>query len=110
MRKTRARQAVWEERVRNWKSSGKSVNDFVVGQPYAAATLRWWSSRLARDATKMAPAAVQSAPRIELARVEIAPARAAAIAVEVGGARVVVERGFDEALLRSVVRALGERR
>jgi hypothetical protein len=39
-------------------------------------------------------------------RVEVAPPRAASLVVEVGRARIVVERGFDAAQLRAVVAAL----
>lgn len=39
-------------------------------------------------------------------RLEIAAPAATTIAVQIGAARVVVESGFDHALLRSVVEAL----
>jgi hypothetical protein len=39
-------------------------------------------------------------------RLEIATPETTRIAVQVGGARVIVEKGFDRALLRAVVEAL----
>jgi len=45
-----------------------------------------------------------------MARVEVKPASSSTIAIEVGGARVVVKRDFDEVLLRAVVRALEVRK
>lgn len=89
------------ERIRSWKSSGKSADEFATGQPYKPKTLTWWAHQLKREV---------SIPHIEMARVEVRPALPSTIAVEVAGARVVVERGFDETLLRAVVLALrGER-
>ena len=45
-----------------------------------------------------------------MARVDVRPALPSTIAIEVGGARVVVEHGFDETLLRAVVHALEGRK
>ena len=39
-------------------------------------------------------------------RLEVAASATATIAVHIGAARVVVEKGFDRALLRAVVEAL----
>lgn len=93
----RANRATWVERIRSWKSSGKSANEFAAGQPYKLKTLTWWANRLRHEI---------ATPRVEMARVEVRPALPSTIAIEVGSARIVVERGFDETLLRAVVRAL----
>jgi hypothetical protein len=46
-----------------------------------------------------------------MVRVVARPAqREEAIVVEIGGARVAVRRGFNEALLQQVIRALGSER
>ena len=97
----RANRATWIARIRSWKSSGKSADEFAAGQPYKVKTLTWWANRLRHEVV---------IPRIEMARVEVRPALPSTIAIEVGAARVVVERGFDETLLRAVVRALGGER
>jgi len=97
----RANRATWIERIRSWKSSGKSVEEFSTGQPYKPKTLTWWANQLRREL---------ATPRIEMARVEVKPASSSTIAIEVGGARVVVKRDFDEVLLRAVVRALEVRK
>ena len=75
-----------------------SATEFVRGRDFAASTLRYWASRLARPA-----------PRF----VRLTSAGTAAVAtrsdlvVEVGGVRVRVAPGFDPALLAQVVGALG---
>jgi hypothetical protein len=100
----------WATRVRDWRASGKAAADFAAGKPFAASTLRWWASHAAVAAAKLAPreeiAAV--APRVRMVRVEPAPrATSDALVVTVAGARIEVRTGFDHALLRDVVDALG---
>jgi hypothetical protein len=97
----RANRATWVERIRSWKSSGKSADEFAAGQPYKPKTLTWWAHQLKHEIV---------GPRIEMARVDVRPALPSTIAIEVGGARVVVEHGFDETLLRAVVHALEGRK
>jgi len=120
----------WVERMREWRESGLSAEDFTAGKDYAAATLRWAVSQVGtetaarpapepatrktarrrRAAEKSAPA-VPIAPRFVPVRVRRAEPVGADVVVEVGGARIRVTRGVDVALLGDVVRALqgGER-
>jgi hypothetical protein len=91
---------MWAERIRGWKASGKSAAEFAVGEKYHPKMLTWWANRLERE----------SGTRIEMARVQVArPSAKSTLAVEVGGARVVLENGFDEKLFRAVVAALAHR-
>lgn len=96
---------VWAERVAGWRASGLTAPQFTEGKPFTASGLRYWASRLKKV----------SSPRkagVTLARIvrpdEETKARTL-VAVEISavGPRVVVERGFDAALLRAVVAALG---
>lgn len=108
----RAKQAVWAERVRAWQESGKTLEEFSAGQPYKPLTLRWWASELRRRdrAGSGRGRKPRAATSIKLARVvrRAAPQpETRPLAVEVSGARIMVERGFDAALLFDVVRALG---
>lgn len=83
-----------EERARlvqAWRASGESALRFARANGVALNSLKRWAD------------AVPEAQRF--VRLEVAPA-AATIAVQIGGARVVVEKGFDRALLRAVVEAL----
>jgi transposase-like protein len=108
----------WAELVRAWEESGHAAAAFAADHGIAEASLRWWKTELARRARKQA-ARKSPGPRrpatVAVARVvregdvvDRAPARATgAVSVVVGGARVVVEAGFDRKLLRDVVEALG---
>lgn len=96
---------IWVERVSEWRASGESAEVFAAGRGFAAATLRWWSSRLSRGAGARKPTS-----EVRLARVVRAPAPAASapgVIIEVHGARVLVPTGVDADTLRTVLAALG---
>jgi hypothetical protein len=119
---TRKSAAQWGELVTAWEASGLAADAFASKHGVAGATLRWWKTELARRARsepRRRPPKRPSptgASEIALARV-VRPGEASApagarcgVAVLAGGARIVVERGFDSGLLREVVRALEEAR
>lgn len=89
---------LWRARIEAWRLSGLSPEIFCADKPYAAGTLRWWSSRLRRAS--------------DMSFVELRPRSAAAasppteLVVEVGAARVRVPTGFDPTHLASIVAAL----
>jgi hypothetical protein len=91
-------ESIWRDRVRQWRESGETADQFAKGRGFAASTLRYWSRRLGR--TEQAHF-VRLVPR--------APARAPGpdLVIEVGCARVRVAPGFDATLLTEVVRVLG---
>jgi len=94
----------WVERVVEWKSSGKTAEEFAAGRGFRGSTLRFWASRL-RDHL---PGVVVD--RVRMARVRVvpsSPAPAVGVVVRVGAATIAVCPGFDPALLRDVVDALG---
>ena len=98
-------QTKWSERVREWRASGKSAEEFAEGRGFKGSTLRFWASSL-RNLESEPRAASQG--RVRLLRVVRKPSPPdSAIEVAVGGARVVVRPGFDAALLRQLVEALG---
>lgn len=107
-------QAVWAERVEEWRGSGKSAPEFAADKPYASSTLQWAASRLQRSGgggrkQRIARASRSPAAGIELTEVVRSPGRgvvAEGMVLEVAGARIAVRRGFDAALLRDVVQAL----
>lgn len=131
LRMTEQTRAKWVERVREWRDSGLTAEDFTAGKDYAATTLRWavsqvgaeTAARLTREsatrktarrrrATEKSLPAAPVAPRFVPVRVRRAESVGADMVLEVGVARVRVRPGFDEALLAKVVRALspgGER-
>jgi hypothetical protein len=97
----------WAERVREWKASGQSAKQFAEGE-FKGSTLTYWASEL-RKREGSGGGRQRRVPRLRMARV--VPKRSAAdpeqVVVQVGSARVVVRSGFDAALLRQVVEALG---
>ncbi len=113
----------WAARVRDWRASGKSAEDFAADKDFEAASLRWAASQVGGGAPesvarKLAPPAVprrrsrRSAPkpvppRFAPVRVRRSPPTVAEMVVEVGGGRIHVCGGADMTLLGDVVRALG---
>jgi hypothetical protein len=88
----------WAERVRQWRASGETAEEFASRHGYAASTLHVWSSRVGRA---QGPRFLRLVPRAATGTA------GAELVVEVGGARVRVTAGFDAGLLTEVVRALG---
>ncbi len=114
-------EAKWSERVREWRASGKGAQEFAAGRSYKASTLRWWGTELRRRAggadRQGKASAVEAARTIRMARVVTGgqprkavssplPTAPQSVVVELSGARIVVARGFDAALLSEVVRVL----
>jgi hypothetical protein len=100
-----ATQAKWADRVLEWRSSGQSAEQYAEGREFKGSTLRYWASMIKRMEPGEAPA---PAGRVRMARVVVRKAPAdPTIEVAVGAARVVVRAGFDPALLRQVIVALG---
>jgi lambda repressor-like predicted transcriptional regulator len=96
-------ETVWRARVRAWEASGLSTAQFARRHGFSASTLRNWASRRKRPAAPQFLRLVPKAPTVPPA-----PATTRPVVIEVGTARVLVTSGFDAALLRDVVRALGE--
>ena len=106
--KVRAEQ--WAERVREWRESGMTAEQFASGKGFSGKTLQWWSGELARRSrettrskTKVAMARVVRPGELIAERIEDTP-----IAIVVGDLRVAVGRGFDASVLRDVLRVLAE--
>ena len=114
---TRLSAAKWAELVAAWESSGSSARAFAEERELSESSLRWWKTELARRARRE-PARRSPGPRerstrsVPLARVvrrgEVVPPAASELVVVVGAARIAVQRDFDAAHLRAVVRALRE--
>lgn len=80
--------------VQAWRASGESAFRFARTHGVALNSLKRWASAQADEQRFL--------------RLEVAPpaTTTSTVAVHVGAARVVVEKGFDPALLRAVVEAL----
>jgi hypothetical protein len=107
----------WSERIREWKESGKTAEEFTVGQPYKASTLKWRAAELRRSVEgggrygkgRAASGSIRMARVVSHVRAEV-PRGERGVVVEVSGARIALSRGFDAKLLTEVVRALGAAR
>ena len=106
-------EAKWAERVREWRASGKTAEEFAAAFEFEASTLRYWASRLKTGADKVGPVIAQVVRR---RRRSLSPQGSATsspaheVEVVIGVARIVVRRGFDVELLREVAAALGSAR
>ena len=107
-------EAKWAERVREWRASGKTAEEFAEAFEFEASTLRYWASRLKTGADKAGPVIAQVVRR---RRRSLSPQEGSAtslpaheVEVVIGVARIVVRRGFDVELLREVAAALGSAR
>lgn len=113
----------WAERIREWRASGLSAEEFTAGKDYEASSLRWAVSQL-QDRPKPSPSTTGSVAKVPRRRpaekpsatpipappflpVRMRPsAMPADVVVEVGVARIRVSRGADLTLVGDVVRAL----
>ncbi len=103
----------WAERVRAWRASGRTAREFAEGQESRPSTLTYWASQLRRLASTESGADGKRAPRVRMVQVVARAAVASredTVVVAVGTARIVVRAGFDRALLREVIEALGASR
>jgi transposase len=110
-----ATDAKWMERIRQWKESGRTAEEFAQGQPFKASTLKWRAAeqrRAAEGGERYGKGRAATGP-IRMARV-VARARSVApgagVVVEIAGTRIALSHGFDPELLAEVVRALGASR
>lgn len=115
----------WAERVREWRASGLSAEEFTAAKDYAASSLRWAAAQVQGGPKTPAPATSSGvkpargqrrperpawpggrAPRFVPVRMRPSAPVLTELVVEVGAARVRVTRGADLGLVGDVVRAL----
>ena len=102
-------EAIWAERVRAWRSSGKTASTFAEEEGLTLSALRYWAARLVRKPAAPAMVRLVAKSTVPVAVVPVSEAKTELV-VEVGDAQVRVAREFDPELLRTVVRALGSAR
>jgi hypothetical protein len=103
----------WTERVRAWRASGRTAREFAEGQEFKPSTLTYWASQLRRSVSAEGGGSGKRAPQVRMVQVVGKPAvapREDTLVVVVGTARIAIRAGFDRALLRDVVEALGAAR
>lgn len=99
--------AKWKQRVAEWRASGETADVFAKRHGFAANSLRWWSSKIGREA---APAPVVRVAHLVRSTAE--PRHAVgAIVVEALDARVriTIEPRADREALAIVLALLGPR-
>lgn len=98
-------EAIWKERVARWRTSGETAEAFSAGRGWSPKTLRWWSSRLGRDA---APPVVRMA---QLIRPAASGERAGVIVVELleVRVRVTIDPGADRETVATILELLAVR-
>jgi len=95
---------VWESLVTEQAASGQSVEAFCRGRRVSASALRYWIAK--RKATG-ARLRFVSAVKVGHGTAGPLARKTAGVVVEVGGASIRLEPGFDRELLLEVVRAFG---
>jgi len=93
----------WSERVREWRASGKSAEEFAEGRGFKGSTLRFWASTLRK--TELSGAGHARVRLVPVVRRSVT--QEPAIEIAIGKARVMVRPGFDATLLQQLVEALG---
>lgn len=81
-----------------WRASGQTVAAYCASHDMSEESLRRWRKEFERRPSQPAPEFV----RVEVARRPVA----CGLTLEVGRVRLRVEPGFDEALLREVIKTL----
>ena len=92
--------AIWRKRVAGWRASGQAAEEYSAGRGFAASTLRWWASKLKRDASARPVVRVA-----QLVRSGTGTGRGGSIVIEVLEARmrITVEPGADRETLAIVL-------
>jgi len=121
-----AKASEWRERIVEWRASGLSAAKFAESRGCSAHQVWNWAAKFRKeDAARLDKAAGRSQIRsltpssISLARVLRSPRQepankppvsAGAMAVEIGGMRLVVPSGFDRGTLTMVLDEVGTRK
>jgi transposase-like protein len=90
--------------VRSWRQSGLSAERFAASRGLSKSSLLRWRA----EHVEVAAVASPPAPRLDFVRLvqQARPVVARGLVLEIAGARVRVEAGFDPELLASVVATL----
>lgn len=97
----------WKKRVAEWRVSGETAETFSAGRGWSPATLRWWSSRLSRDA---APPVVRMAKVIRPAAGGSGERAGVIVELLEARVRVTIDPGADRETVATVLELLTIRR
>jgi len=98
----------WKKRVASWRASGQTAEEFSKGRPWSLSTLRWWSSRLGREASSGAAPVVRVARLVRASAPPPPRERGGSIVVEILDARlrITIERGAERDTVTAVLGVL----
>jgi hypothetical protein len=91
---------IWTKRVASWRASGQTAEGFSAGRPWSPRTLRWWSSRLARERASAVPPVVRIAQLVRSPAVERGSVVVEALDTRV---RITVEAGAPPETVAAVL-------
>ena len=95
----------WLRHVERWRESGQTVPAYCREHGLEVGAMRYQIRRVPQPQTT----AIRLARVVRTASPSVEPAGAAAVVIEIGPARIRVERGVDAATLTTVLVALGAR-
>lgn len=97
----------WKKRVASWRASGQTAEQFSEGRPWSPKTLRWWSSRLGREASSGAAPVVRVAQLVRTSAA-LERERGGSIVVETLDARlrITIEVGAERDTVAAVLGVL----
>lgn len=98
----------WSGHVEAWRASGSSAQEYCTRRGLKVSGLRYWSSRIRREAGAELNEAVEKPrfARVRMRRSGVATARSGGLFVHVGEVRVEVGADFDADTLRRVLAVL----
>jgi hypothetical protein len=99
---------IWKKRVASWRASGETAERYSERQGWSVGTLRWWSSRLGREAPAP-PVRMAQLVRSPVPRERGAPAGAVVVELLNAGVRVTIDAGADREAAIAVVELLASR-
>lgn len=110
---------LWVARIKEWRASGQSVQEYAEGKGFEGSTLRWRAGQLRRNQLRAREGAPGGAPSVTLRQLVRTPTaqtttrqaggnETTRVVVQVGRAAFAVTPGFDAELVRSLVRCLSE--
>src|ERR1041385_8954041 len=95
-------ESIWLDRVRRWKASGKTGQEFAAQERIALNRLHAWTSKFRKSGIDLPTRG--TAPTAELIAITSSTSMVVpSIEIEVGRATVRVREGFDPSLLRQVM-------
>src|SRR5262245_51908858 len=99
---------IWRQRVASWRASGETAERYSKRQGWSLGTLRWWSSRLGREA-RMPVVRMERLVRSSVPDEHREPASAIVVELLDARVRVIIYSGADRDAAIAVLESLASR-